>query len=86
MTADPTTGEQLTVQIMVDPTRCTGQGRCYSLAPEVFDTDDDGFCLPRGVTFVVTADRARAARLGASSCPEDAIAVAAGPPEPAVDV
>ncbi|WP_131746965.1 ferredoxin [Frankia sp. Cppng1_Ct_nod] len=75
MTAEPTTQERFTVEIMVDPARCTGHGRCYSLAPAVFDADDDGFCLPRGVTFVVAADREETARLGARSCPEGAITV-----------
>ncbi len=77
MTAEPTTEEKRAVEIMIDPARCTGHGRCYSLAPDVFDADDDGFSQPRGVAFAVAADRAQAAWLGARSCPEEAITVMA---------
>jgi len=30
------------VRIVLDSDRCTGHGRCYSLAPELFDSDDEG--------------------------------------------
>lgn len=32
-------------RVSVDPDLCTGHGRCYSLAPEVFDADDVGHCV-----------------------------------------
>jgi ferredoxin len=30
------------VRIQIDADLCTGHGRCYALAPELFDCDDDG--------------------------------------------
>ena len=30
------------MHIVLDSQRCTGHGRCYSLAPHVFDADDEG--------------------------------------------
>ena len=30
------------MHIVLDSERCTGHGRCYSLAPHVFDADDEG--------------------------------------------
>jgi ferredoxin len=61
------------MKILIDPDLCTGHGRCYALAPDVFEADDDGFSVPRGEPFEVPAGRADGARLGADSCPEGAI-------------
>ncbi len=61
------------MRINVDPTRCTGHGRCYSLAPEVFDADDDGYCATRERE-VPSALEDQAVK-GVRSCPERAIAV-----------
>ena len=34
------------MKIRIDEELCSGHGRCYSLAPEVFSArDDDGFIL-----------------------------------------
>lgn len=52
---------------------CMGHGRCYALAPEIYEPDDDGYCLdPSGP---VPAGSEAAARLGARNCPEEAITV-----------
>ncbi len=32
-------------KVSVDPDLCTGHGRCYSLAADVFDADEVGHCL-----------------------------------------
>lgn len=32
-------------RVSVDPDLCTGHGRCYSLAPDVFDADEVGHCV-----------------------------------------
>lgn len=61
------------MRITVDRDRCTGHGRCYMLAPEVFDADDDGYGLARSEH--VSPDLEDAARRGAANCPEDAIQV-----------
>ena len=52
---------------------CTGHGRCYVLAPEVFEADDDGYGVARFVD--VPPELEAAARKGAGNCPENAITV-----------
>jgi ferredoxin len=61
------------VRIVFDREACTGHGRCYALAPEVFDADDDGYCVPRFVD--VPDGLEEAATIGAANCPEEAIRV-----------
>ncbi len=31
------------MKVAIDRNRCAGHGRCYVFAPEVFDSDDDGY-------------------------------------------
>ena len=59
--------------VEIDTTRCSGHGRCYVLAPEIFQSDDQGFGV---VTCTeVTDDLLDAAERGANACPERAITV-----------
>jgi ferredoxin len=57
--------------------KCSGHGRCYSLAPDVYQDDDVGFNVAIGTTFEVSSDLAEQARMGAVNCPEDAITIVA---------
>ena len=61
------------MRIVLDTERCTGHGRCYSLAPDLFDCDDRGYgvVVDPGVP-TGSEDRARTAE---SNCPERAIAL-----------
>jgi ferredoxin len=62
------------VKVRVDDAACEGHGRCYALAPDVFESDDHGHCivtLPEPGTGALEA----AARRGAENCPEQAITV-----------
>ena len=61
------------MRITVDRGVCTGHGRCYALAPDVFEPDDDGYCVVTRAE--VGDDLAEQARIGALNCPEDAITV-----------
>lgn len=61
------------MRYLVESDLCTGHGRCYSLAPEVYDADDDGFNADRGAVIEVQQDSEANAVLGAKSCPERAI-------------
>jgi ferredoxin len=61
------------VRIVVDPDACTGHGRCWSLAAEVYEADDDGYCATRSLD--VPRELEQAARTGARNCPERAITV-----------
>lgn len=61
------------VRVRVDPDLCTGHGRCYTLAPDVFQADDGGYChIPEEI---VSGPAAEQARVGEANCPEDAITV-----------
>lgn len=54
--------------------RCRGHGRCYTLAPDLLEDDDDeGYVTARGQVIVVPADQVDDARNAAGSCPERAI-------------
>lgn len=37
----------MTTRLHIDWTACTGRGLCAELLPEVFDTDDWGYPVPR---------------------------------------
>jgi ferredoxin len=59
--------------VSVDADRCTGHGRCYTLAPEVFDADDLGHCSIRVAD--VAGELAQQAANAGQNCPEEAITV-----------
>jgi ferredoxin len=61
------------MRIRIDRNLCTGHGRCFSLAPEVFDYDEEGFSVLR--LEKVPPDLEVTARRGARGCPERAVAV-----------
>lgn len=72
------------MKIRLDSERCTGHGRCYVLAPDVFDEDDRGRCVLLRAT--VPGELRERARAGVESCPEHALAiVAVEEPESAKD-
>ena len=55
--------------------KCSGHGRCYTLAKDVYEDDDAGYNAAIGLTFPVRDDLAEQARLGAVNCPEGAITI-----------
>ena len=59
------------MRIVLDTDRCTGHGRCYSLAPDLFDCDDRGYGTV--VHPEVPPGLEEQARIAASNCPERAI-------------
>jgi ferredoxin len=61
------------MRITIDQKLCAGHGRCFSLAPEVFDHDEEGFSVLKVET--ITPDLEAAAERGAGACPEQAIAL-----------
>ncbi|HTL86154.1 MAG TPA: ferredoxin [Acidimicrobiia bacterium] len=62
------------MRVHVDRERCQGHNRCYALAPELFDVDDDGnaFELNDGV---VPQELEEKAKLAVANCPEFAISI-----------
>ena len=61
------------MRVTVDAETCTGHGRCYVLAPDVFAPDDYGHCIV--IHEEVGDDLAAQARAGAENCPERAITI-----------
>jgi ferredoxin len=57
--------------VSVDADRCVGHGRCYTLAPEVYDADEVGHAVLRVED--VSGDLERHAVTGEQNCPEQAI-------------
>jgi ferredoxin len=60
--------------IKLDADACQGHGRCYALAPQLFDSDDEGYAVLKVTGEVPEAD-VEAARLAADNCPEFAISL-----------
>ena len=70
------------MKITYDRTLCQGHNRCYSLAPELFDVDDEGYSIlilagPSDGTVEadVPPELEDRARLAADNCPEYAITI-----------
>jgi ferredoxin len=57
--------------VSVDADRCVGHGRCYTLAPDVFDADEVGHAILRVED--VSGELERHAVTGEQNCPEQAI-------------
>jgi ferredoxin len=62
------------MRVVIDTDRCTGHGRCYSLAPAVFTDDDEGYGVVIG-DGAITANELEDARRAVLACPERAIAI-----------
>ncbi len=58
-------------KVWVDPDRCTGHGRCYTLAPDVFDADEVGHSIV--LVDEVSGELEAQAVTGEQNCPEEAI-------------
>lgn len=65
------------MRISVDLEKCQGHGRCYALAPDLFDSDDEGYAvlLVTAAGGELTPEQEAAAVLAADNCPEYAITV-----------
>lgn len=61
------------MKAICDQQLCQGHGRCEATAPEVYTLDDNGY-LANEVTEVPPGLETQA-RLGAASCPEQAIRI-----------
>lgn len=60
------------MRIRVDHDRCTGHGRCYDVAEEVFGDDDEGHTKLL-IDGEIPADLEQDARLAVLNCPERAL-------------
>ena len=73
MTHTSTDGGLCEMKLHIDADACTGHGRCYVLAPEVFEPDDEGHSV--GLVDEIPDDLLDKARLAAANCPESAITI-----------
>ena len=64
------------MRLLIDEDRCSGHGRCYTLVPSLFESDEQGHSLPLVET--ITDDQLEAARSAVLNCPEQAISVVDG--------
>jgi len=62
------------VKVVINADACTGQGRCFGIAPELFDFDDLGNGVVKG-DGNVTPELVDKARLAEANCPEHAISI-----------
>lgn len=65
----PISQGQLTAHVDFDV--CKGHGRCYLVAPDTFDCDDEGY--PIVIGSASTPAQLQALRRAVSNCPERAI-------------
>ena len=59
------------MRLCIDYEKCQGHGRCYSVAPELFEADEAGFGVVRAAQ--LDAPDKPTARQAIDSCPERAI-------------
>jgi ferredoxin len=63
------------VKLTIHADRCTGHGRCYTLAPGLLTYDDEGYVTIRGQVVDVPSEHRAAAQNAATSCPEQAVEI-----------
>ncbi len=63
------------MRISVDSERCNGHGRCYTVSPEAYASDEEGYCADRDRDRDIPARLEAAAVAGARACPEGAITI-----------
>lgn len=63
------------MRVRVDAAVCSGHGRCYALAPDVFGPDDFGHCEILVTDGEVPEGLQAQARTGRDNCPELAISL-----------
>ena len=61
------------MRVRVDLSLCVGHGRCYALAPDVFEDDERGYSKLRVES--VPPELEKQARMAEANCPEEAISI-----------
>jgi ferredoxin len=64
----------MTVRLSVSEA-CVGYGRCYSLAPDLLSSDDEGYVTIKEGSIELPDDQRELAEELADTCPEAAISV-----------
>jgi ferredoxin len=55
-------------RVVIDRANCQGHARCWKVAPELYQLDDEGYIATDG--FSVAPEDVRKAQHGARACPE----------------
>lgn len=63
------------MKVVLDRRLCSGHARCMEMGPDVYGSDDLGYCVLKHAE-VPPALEAQA-RLGAANCPEGALSIEA---------
>jgi ferredoxin len=63
------------MRLTYDRSACQGHNRCYALAPELFDVDDEGYAILL-VHDEIPVELSDKAALVVANCPEFAIGIA----------
>ncbi|WP_320838639.1 ferredoxin [Zhongshania sp.] len=63
------------MKVRIDENLCSGHGRCEFYADSVYKLDDVGYNSCRGQEYEVPTGHEDDARVGAESCPEQAITI-----------
>jgi len=61
------------MKLHIDADGCRGHGRCYSLAPDLLTSDDEGYVTIRGSFIELSEDQRELGENIEGSCPEGAI-------------
>ena len=62
------------MRVVIDQSICSGNGRCYTLAPELFVDDERGYGQLVG-DGTLTDEQVEQARKAVTACPERAITI-----------
>jgi ferredoxin len=62
------------MRLCVDPDKCEGHNRCYSIAPELFEVDEFGLATTKNGGLVPEGMEDKA-DLAIANCPEFAISI-----------
>jgi ferredoxin len=60
--------------VKVDREKCAGHARCWTLAPDIFQLDDEGYVLPEDIK--VPEGQEQLAGRAVRACPERALRIA----------
>lgn len=63
------------MRLHIDESLCSGHGRCYTLSPELVQSNDEGYPVQLGQDIEAGPDQETAARTIVANCPEGAIKV-----------
>jgi ferredoxin len=69
----------MSAELSVDDTKCTGHGRCYTVAPDLLSDDEEGFVTLRGKSMPISDGQLADAEEAAAACPERAITLTRTP-------